>query len=165
MFKKSALLGVSALACLHSVEPFTPESLLGTSVAQTVAVNPYTGESGAARTGSVAATMNNIVVLNKLLETPNTPEASAEIRKVTAEINHLIPSLRVIGIFDFFPPLDWIGKGEQLGRVLAAILYLKQFPDEITPEISTALNKTFVETKSEYLKIELENLLPAVPKF
>ncbi len=39
----------------------------------------------------------------------NDPDTEQEIEKVSAEIERLIPSLKCIGVFDFFKPIEWIG--------------------------------------------------------
>src|ERR1019366_5995254 len=80
--------------------PYTPESILPKGVDDTVSVNPYTGESGPARKGTVAATVNNVALLNKLLLAPQAPQNEKEINQIIQTIDPLIPSLKSIGMFN-----------------------------------------------------------------
>lgn len=138
---------------------FTPEAVLPNGVDATISVNPYTGESGFVRKGTVAATIQNIALLNQLLAKPNDQDREQEIEQVSAEIERLIPSLKCIGVFDFFEPAEWIGSGEQPGRVLVAALYLKQYPDEMTEEIERKIQEISSSTPSDYLRNLLQTTI------
>jgi hypothetical protein len=136
-------------------EVFTPESLLPDGVDSTISINPYTGESGPARKGTVAATLNNIALLNTKI-TSNKDEK--EIQALIDTIKGIIPSLRVIGVFDLFTPEEWISSDNQPGRVLVAVLYLQQYPKEINPVIRQKLEKISSTTKFKILSQEIKKL-------
>lgn len=91
------------------------------------------------RKGTVAAILNNIALLNQLfLENPEQDQI-ATIRKAVV---NLMPSLKAIGVFDLFNPIEWLNNPKQLGRMYVAILYLKNYPDEISNEILSKLQET-----------------------
>jgi hypothetical protein len=112
--------------------PFTPQMILKDGVDETISVNPYTQESGEVRKGTVAATLNNIARLNQLFLQENSQECEEEIKAIVFAIDQLIPSLKVIGVFDLFEPIYWIGQGEQIGRIVALALYIKRYPEKDT---------------------------------
>lgn len=138
--------------------PFTPEAILQEGVDSTISINPYTGESGTARKGTVAATLNNVARLNQLLSQEETEQQREEIRQISDAIDQLIPSLQVIGVFDMFEPTYWIGSGEQPGRILALSLYFKHYPEKYTPALREQLIKVKDQIHSPYLREQIEAL-------
>ena len=133
----------------------TPEDVLPDGDDHTLAVNPFTGFQGKARKGTVAATLNNIAMLNKLLLENSEQNQIAEIKKA---VIGLIPSLKAVGIFDFFTPAEWIGSLCHPGRVYVALLYLQRYPEEITKEIAHQLRDLHKKTQNAYLQSELQSL-------
>lgn len=134
-----------------TLTPVTPEHILPAGVDTTLSVNPYTGESGQVRKGTVAATINNIAILNRLLQEPLTLQTRENIEKTVKEIQGLLSSLRMVGMFDIFSPLEWISASSQPGRVLAIVLYMEKFPEKLTPEIKEQLGKVNDTSSSSYL--------------
>jgi len=132
--------------------PLTPEMVLPAGVDSSISTNPYTGESGPARKGTVAATLNNIARLNQLLVQEETAEVKNEILQISEAIDQLIPSLHVIGLFDLFEPIYWIGSGEQPGRLLTLSLYFKHYPEKCTLTLKAKLLKVKDEIPSLYLQ-------------
>lgn len=132
-------------------EAFTPESILPTGVDNTISTNPYTGESGSARKGTVAATLNNIALLNTLLSEKISSNDPTKIQEIIEAITSLIPSLRVVGVFDLFTPEEWLSSDTQPGRVLAAVLYLQKYPQDITSKIKKRLLQIQNQTKIKIL--------------
>ena len=141
-------------------EVFTPETVLPSGVDSTTSTNPYTGESGPARKGTVAATLNNIALLNSLLSEQASPENQVKTDKVIEAITSLIPSLRFIGVFDLFTTEEWLSAKDQPGRVLVAVLYLQKYPQNITPAIKQLLmqirGQTRIKTISESIDMALK---------
>lgn len=127
--KRLLLLSIGCIIPLYSA-PYTPEMILQDGVDSSISINPYTDESGLARKGTVGATLNNIAKLNNLLQQEHTAERESEIKAIVEAIDLLIPSLQIIGMFDLFEPLYWMGQGEQVGRVVALALYLKHYPEK-----------------------------------
>lgn len=107
--------------------PFTPEMILQDGVDQSISINPYTQERGTARKGTIAATLNNIATLNRLIPKENSEEA---IKATIAAVEVLIPSLKIVGMFDLFEPIYWVGEGEQMGRIVVLALYLRHYPEK-----------------------------------
>ncbi len=165
MIEKRKILTLLTFTCafsghLHAESSaMTPEVILPDGVDATISINPYTGESGLVRKGTAAATIQNIALLNQHMAKPNDPVTDQEIEKVSSEIGRLIPSLTYIGVFDFFEPIEWIGSSEQPGRVLAAALYLKQHPGEMTEEIERKIQDISTSTPSDYLRNLLQTTL------
>lgn len=137
-------------------EVFTPESILPEGVDISMSTNPYTGESGPARKGIIAATLNNIALLNGLLLEENQPGNQTKLQKIIDATSSLISSLRIVGVFDLFTIQEWLSTDTQPGRILVAIFYLKQHPQKITPEIKERLvaiqNQTRIDTLSEAIR-------------
>jgi hypothetical protein len=162
--KKKILVGLVSLASPYcfagsaEVSCFTPESILPAGVDSAISINPYTGESGNVRKGTVAAMLNNVARLNQLLVQEETPECKQEIMKISTAINQLIPSLQIIGVFDLFEPIHWIGNGEQSGRILVLSLYFKHYPEKCTPALKEQLFKVKENIFSPYLREQLDLL-------
>ena len=140
-----------------SKEVFTPHTILADGVDSAISTNPYTGEQGPARKGTVAATVNNVALLNKALtaEVPDDKHIEALIDAMKA----LIPSLRVIGMFDVLSVDAWLADDKQPGRILIAALYLQNYPKEMTPEIRQRLNTIKAQTKIKHIIQTIEGLL------
>jgi hypothetical protein len=137
----------------------TPESILPAGVDSTTSINPYTGESGPARKGTVAAILNNIALLNTLLSENMSPEDQIKAQEIIKAISSLIPSLRVIGVFDLFTPEEWLASDTQPGRVLAVVLYLQQYPKDIIPKIKQRLIRIKNQTKIKLLSDSIASAL------
>ena len=131
-------------------KPFTPDSILKEGEDFTISVNPYTQESGKTRKGTIAATLNNVARLNLLLAQPLSLQQAEEIGALIKAIEELIPSLRVVGMFDFFEPIYWIGEGEQLGRIIVILLYFKHYPQELTPPLRQKIESLTSLSSSPY---------------
>lgn len=132
---------------------FTPEEIFPAGEDYTIVVNPFTGLKGKARKATVAATLKNIALLNRLL----LEDAEFDhIQGINNAISSLIPSLKVIGIFDLFTLEEWVSDSRQLGRVYVAALYLKQFPDEMTDALFLKLKTIKQTVKSRALRSELD---------
>jgi hypothetical protein len=159
--KNKTLIGsLATLCCVGFAEgtSFTPESILPAGVDSTISTNPYTGESGNVRKGTVAATLNNVARLNQLLSQEETAERKKEIMEISTAIDQLIPSLQIIGIFDLFEPIHWIGNGEQPGRILALSLYFKQYPEKYTSVLREQLFNVKKKISSPYLREQLDSI-------
>lgn len=134
---------------------FTPEEIFPAGEDYTMVVNPFTGLKGKARKATVAATLNNIALLNRLL-LENTE--LDQIQAIKEAINKLIPSLKVIGIFDLFNLEEWVSDDQQLGRIYVVALYLKQYPDEMTDRLSLKFSTIKQTIKSLSLRSELDGV-------
>lgn len=142
--------------------PATPEAILPAGVDSTISINPYTGESGVARKGTVAATLKNIASLNQLLSQTENLEIRKELIEISDAIDQLIPSLQVIGLFDFFEPTYWIGEGEQPGRILVLSLYLKHNPKKYSSVLQERLSEVKEKITSPYLLEQIQSLQDGV---
>ena len=142
-------------------EVFTPESVLPTGVDSTFSTNPYTGESGPARKGTVAATLNNIALLNALLSEKISSNDQIKAEAIIEAMTSLIPSLSFVGVFDLFTPEEWLSSKTQPGRVLAAVLYLQKYPQNITSEIKQRLLQIQAQTKIQILSAAIAKALQA----
>lgn len=134
-------------------EVFNPESILADGEDYTTAVNPFTGFQGRVRKGTVAATLNNIALLD-LLFLENVDED--QIKAIKQAVEELIPSLRAIGVFDLFNLTEWASNKRHPGRAYVVILYLKHYPEEVTTEIISALQKIQETINSRMFQSELQ---------
>ena len=148
-FAQTTIYAVSAQN--KAITPYTPTSILADGKDSNISINPYTGLKGDVRKGTIAATINNAQLLNKLID-QNAKQQ--ELEPIIVEVKKLIPSLHIVGLFNFFSPEEWLSTNEQMGRVLIAILYLQQYPDQLNAH-SKELIKTFVANK--FLNINLKN--------
>ena len=101
----------------------------------TISTNPYTLESGQARKGTFAATVNNIFRLNQLAQAAHTQENEDEIQAIVAAIDQLIPSLNYVAMFDLFEPAQWLGNGDQIGRIVVLALFFNHYPQKDTAHL------------------------------
>jgi hypothetical protein len=147
---------ITSVSSFEQIDLFTPENILPSGVDSTISTNPYTGESGHARKGIVAATLNNIALLNTLMSENTSSDNQLKIQKIVDAIKPLISSLRFVGIFDLFTPYEWLSTDTQPGRCLVAVLYLQQNPQNITTEIKQYLaqiqNQTKIKLFSDTIK-------------
>lgn len=120
------------------INVFSPEKILADGDDYTIAANPFTGFQGRVRKGTVAATLNNIALLDRLFLNNSEQE---QIITITKAVKELIPSLKAIGVFDLFNIKEWVNNLNHPGRVYVAILYLNNYPDEITEEIICVLQE------------------------
>lgn len=140
-------------------EVFTPESVLPSGIDNTVSTNPYTGESGPTRKGTVAATLNNVALLNTFLSEKSSHSDSTKVQEIIEAITSLIPSLRVIGVFDLFTPEEWLSSEAQPGRVLVTVLYLQKYPQDINSKIKKRLLQILNQTKVKALSESIAKAL------
>lgn len=150
---------VNAKDMPQKVGPFTPNGLLPDGVDSAPVVNPYTGEKGSARKGTIAATINNVALLNQKLPIAATQEELKKIQDIMNAFIELIPSLRALAVFDLFNPEEWVSSDQQPGRVLAGVLYLQNHPKEVTAETRQKLEKIKSVTKIDILSQEITKLL------
>lgn len=130
---------------------FTPESVLASGVDSSTSVNPYTGESAEARKGTVAATLNNVVLLNKIMLGNNTEQDLEQYKQIVEAIKNLINPLSAIGMFHFFTIDEWLTADNQPGRQLVGLLYLQSHKEEFTTARQNLVKKIQSTTKSNLL--------------
>ncbi|MBA3604157.1 MAG: hypothetical protein H0W50_11095 [Parachlamydiaceae bacterium] len=144
---------------LKQNEVFSPESILAEGVDYSMSTNPYTGEFGQARKGTVAATLNNIALLNKLLFADASLQNQVQISKVIDAVFALLSSLRVVGMFDLFTPDEWLSNDDQPGRALIATLYLQKYPQNVSSKVKDRLIKLHCQTKFQILSVNIAMIL------
>lgn len=156
----AALMTLFSLGCslIYAEGAYTPESILPEGVDSTISINPYTGESGYTRKGIVAATLNNVARLNALFTQEETSEQRKEIAEILTAVDGLISSLQAVGIFNLFEPTDWIGEGEQPGRVAVICLYFQRYPEKYTPPLQEQLKRVKSKISSLYLQNQIDAL-------
>jgi hypothetical protein len=120
-------------------DPSTLEKLLPIGVDSAIVTNPYTGERGDVRKGTIGASIQNIALLNKLFEQSNSSDQPID--EIVSEIRKLIPSLKVLGMFDIFNHEEWlnISLSKQWGRVTCVLLYFEKYPAEIDSRIKSQI--------------------------
>lgn len=94
-------------------------------------------------------------MLNKMLIS-NAPQE--DIQAVSNEVKKLLPSLKVIGVFDLFNIEEWLNTNNQPGRILVVTLYLQQYPSLLTGDIKNSLRNIVAVTKFNILKNEIDKI-------
>lgn len=140
--------------------PFTPEAILPAGDDTTLAINPYTGESGTARKGIIAATLNNVVLLNNALT--QEPLNRDYINALEQAVRDLIVSLNNVGVFDLFTPYEWLASDDQPGRALVALLYLQHYPHKVNALITQKLHDIRDTTSLDHVKEAIRLTLASV---
>lgn len=139
---------------------FTPESVLASGVDAATSVNPYTGESAeGVRKGTVAATLNNVVLLNKIMLSSQTERNLGKYEQILGNIQSLIKSLSAIGMFHFFTIDEWLAANDQPGRQVVALLYLQNYTSELTTARQAQLQHIQATTKSDLLRDAIKKTL------
>lgn len=160
MLKFSTILLLTPFLSPLSYAASTPEALLPNGVDAAIITNPYTGESGMARKGTVGATLDNIHTLNHLLNNTPSNENTQKIQAIMKVQAALIPSLKIIGLFDFFNASEWLMHAkEQPGRCLIGLIYLQKNPEKMTPEVKKILNQLKTKSQNDYLQIQLKKMI------
>lgn len=136
---------------------FIPEHILPAGEDNAIVVNPFTGVSGRARKGTVAATLNNIALLNQLLLADN-DENREQVLSIKKSVEELINSLKYVGIFNLFSIEEWLNEEQQPGRIYVAILYLKHNPDELTDQIKSKLQEIAKAKLSPVISQEIKTI-------
>ncbi len=146
-----------AVPVRNTAEVYAPEQVLPARGNDTIVENPYTHEKGAARIGTVEATLNNVVQLNILLSSQAATEEQARI--LIEAIQHLLPSLRVAGMFDMFTPGEWLAAHHQPGRVMVGALYLQAYPQDINHKTEKQLKTARKHSTNPVLTMEIDKAL------
>lgn len=137
-------------------KPVSPEDIFPDGEDYTIVVNPFTGFQGKARKATVAATLNNIALLNRLLIEDEKVE---DIQTTHEEISKLISSLKAIGVFDLFSLEEWLSDHRQVGRIYVAVLYLEHYRDEMTPDLILKLKEIKGSVESQALRSQIAKLI------
>lgn len=140
---------------------YTPEKILPAGDDYAMVVNPFTGDTKKARKGIVAATLNNIALLNQLLRDGEESKRD-QINGIRDAIDQLIPSLKAVGIFDLFSIEEWLNDRHQPGRIFVAILYLNHYPEEFTKQIEIKLKEFREMNLSIFLLEELKRFRTSI---
>lgn len=135
--------------------------LLPDGVEAVQATNPFTGEKGYIRKGTVNAMINNVAVLNKyLLETLNDSSASTlNTQSYLDQIAKSMPSFYTTGLFQWFLPIEWVSNDEMPGKTLITLIALQQYPHLISPRLKDRLELIIIETKHELIRKEAKKAL------
>lgn len=137
----------------------SPHQLLPDGVDGRTVTNPFTGEIGYARKGTVGAMLANTAKLNQLLVQPVSEESKQAIEDIGSVVKSLIPNLKIIGVFDLFSVDEWLQEGAKPGRVLVAIWYLQQYPEVMTTQTLKGLNK--ITDKNQLFYDEVQKIKQA----
>ena len=146
------------LTCLS----VSPEQILPQGIDSAEIANPFTGEKGNVRKGTIGATINNIAKLNKLFESNNANlEKNSEFQAAINDIKQLIPSLKILGMFDLFTLDQYlsINKTKQWGRVICGLLYYQQYPVELNNEIISQLKDLKKASAPKFVEDKIDELI------
>ena len=145
---------MSTLCCFSSLEAVRPHDVIPDQVNEKQLSN---GTSF--RKGTIAATVLNAALFDKLIKMPNSPEKDKQITQLINDQKPLMVSLKDIGFFEFVTPLETLqsSNGKE-GKALIGVLYLQQNPTEVTPEVTAQL-KQLLKTTSPELQKQIRTVL------
>lgn len=107
------------------------------------------------RKGTVAATIQNISILNNLMLNNGDEK---EIAQLVEEQRPLCKGLWAIGLTEVQPIPLWINDPNQPGRTLVAVIMLQECPQLITKEVREYLQKIRAKQHSS-LQAEIDKVL------
>ncbi|MBN8511673.1 MAG: hypothetical protein J0L79_01395 [Rickettsiales bacterium] len=138
---------------LDASEIKTEKTLLPDGVEAINAKNPYTGEEGLIRKGTVNSVIQNVAMLDRFFQSKG---ATADaLKKFDHDIKPFMDSIWTTGIFNLFSILEWLSDSNKPGRIYMSILVLKHYPNLLTSEIHARLCFVGRETKISLLKKEI----------
>ncbi|MBS0652227.1 MAG: hypothetical protein JSR39_01730 [Verrucomicrobia bacterium] len=105
------------------------------------------------RKGTIAATMLNARAFVEIQKIADPAEKKMALDALRAEQNALIEGLNVVGLFEFFSPVEWLHQADQnAGRAWIALLYLQRFPEAISEEVKYELEAIAKIASNELLE-------------
>ena len=125
-----------------------PDQLLPDGIDKARVTNPYTGESGCVRKGTIASAISNIHHLNQLLIDKEKLDINhITIIKTVKEIQKHINALNYTGLFNVITPEELIKDHSQPGKVIMGILYFKTFPEKMDNKIKIEVDSILKDKK------------------
>jgi hypothetical protein len=108
------------------------------------------------RKGTVKATIENIKLLNECFKQPFTKERNTNIKAIMRIMEELIEALHLVGLFEFFQPLEWLQDSKNKGRIMVALLYLSMHKEQLDEKIRLRvyeLKKNFEPEQLDLLSV------------
>ncbi|MBA3812896.1 MAG: hypothetical protein H0X26_00145 [Alphaproteobacteria bacterium] len=88
------------------------------------------------RKGTIKALIENALYLDAHLKDG---DSDPQVFSCINDIRDSIIGLNAVGVFDTFLAPDWFHDEDKPGNIMAGVLYLQQFPQEMTREIKEKL--------------------------
>lgn len=107
------------------------------------------------RKGTIKALIENALYLDVHLKKDVSDEKMLSSIK---DIRDAIKGLNAVGVFEVFPPEDWFQDENKPGNIMAGVLYLQQYPDQMTAELKKKLG-SLSKTVSPLLRAEISKLI------
>lgn len=107
------------------------------------------------RKGTIKASFDNAVRLNRLL---NQKDSKEEIKNIIKDQLPLGRGLYALEVFEMQPLEGWLSDLKRPGKIMVAVLTLQVCPELMKPEISLKLKK-LVKTSVPILKAEIHKVL------
>lgn len=133
------------------------ETLLPDGVEAVKAKNPFTGEEGWIRKGTVNALLNNVVLVSNFFKMQNSDEK--KLAQYTVNIAPLLDSFYTSGAFHLFSPEEWISDAKRPGRIYLALLICKHYPDFLTLDLKENFKTLLPRIEQKLLKQEIEKFV------
>lgn len=114
------------------------------------------------RKGTIKALIDNVLYLNSTLGKRNLKMNSKEKKKIQqtiTDIQESISLLEDVYIFDVFPAEDWFESAARPGNIMVGILYLKKYPEQISPSLKEKLKGLINQNIHPVLQTELESII------
>jgi hypothetical protein len=107
------------------------------------------------RKGTLAATFANIQALDKLLNEPGT---ETEVARLMKDQEPLSRALYAVDLFEMQPVETWLKDSAKQGKILVAVMALKESPELMTNNVKNRLNE-LAQTSHPTVKAEILNVL------
>lgn len=107
------------------------------------------------RKGTIKALIENTLYLNIHLKYDDSGDKTLSSIK---DIRDSIQALNAVGVFETFPAADWFQYEDKPGNIMAGVLYLQQFPDQMTSDLKNTL-VLLSKKGSPLLRAEIEKLI------
>ena len=107
------------------------------------------------RKGTIKALIENALYLDVHLKNGVSDEKTLSSIK---DIRDSIAGVKAVGVFEVFPAIDWFQYEVKPGNMMVGVLYLQQFPDQMTAELQQKL-VLLPKTTSPLLRAEIAKLI------
>lgn len=107
------------------------------------------------RKGTIKALIENALYLDVHLKKDISDQ---KVLSSIKDIRASIKDLNAVGVFETFPAEDWFQYADKPGNMMVGVLYLQQFPDQMTPELKKKLD-SLSKIVSPHLRAEILKLI------
>ena len=119
--------------------------------------NPFTGEKGRVRKGTIYAVMVNMVAAQKKFDSQSV--TTQDLKKIEADMQPYLDGIYTSGIFHLFSLEEWVSNPDRQGRIFIALIMAKYKPALITDKVKSTLKTAIPAIHNKSLQDEVRKLL------